>query len=65
MSMAGAWGDRWAIRIHPSFPADDAADAAGDVAATMAAVLASKVVIMAIRARRPRSSRMATDLSSQ
>jgi hypothetical protein len=65
ISMAGASGDRWAIRIHPSFPVAGAADATGDVAATTAAVLASRVVIIAIRARLRRCSRMATYLSSQ
>src|ERR1700733_187289 len=54
MSMAGASGDRWAIRTHPSWVAAgdvDAADAAGDVAETRTAVPPSSVAIVASLAR--------------
>jgi hypothetical protein len=50
MSMAGALGDRWAIRTQASCEAAGAADAAGDVAATRAAVPPSTMVIAASRA---------------
>src|SRR5208282_2155179 len=53
MSMAGAFGDRWAIRTHPSGAA--AADAAGEVAATKAAVPPSNVVTATSRAQCLRS----------
>src|SRR5271170_4937269 len=53
MSMAGALGDRWAIRTHPSCvaagdaAATDAADAAGGAAAARTAAPPSKAVIAA------------------
>jgi hypothetical protein len=56
MSMAGALGDRWAIRTHASWVAagatepEVAADAAGAAAATRAAAPPSSVVIAASRA---------------
>src|ERR1700733_10037816 len=56
MSIAGALGDRWAIRTQPSWVAAgsaedlDAASAAGDAAATKTAAPPSKVVIAASRA---------------
>ena len=64
MSIAGASGDRWAIRTHPSCAAAaaaGAADAAADVAATAAAVLPRSAVIIASRAR-CESSRIVTYL---
>src|SRR5580704_6974614 len=66
MSMAGALGDRWAIRTQASGEAPGAvvaADAAGDVAATTAAVPPSSIVIAASRANLL-SSLMVTYLSS-
>src|SRR5215469_5093714 len=51
MSMAGALGDRWAIRTHPSCVAAVLADAAGDAAATKVAVPPTSTVMAASRAR--------------
>src|SRR5215472_3535351 len=56
MSMAGAAGDRWAHRTHPSCmaagaaEAAGAADAAGDVAAANPAVPPSSMATVASRA---------------
>src|ERR1700685_2559161 len=50
MSMAGASGDRWAIRTHPPCVADgavDEANAGGEVAAMKVAVPPSRVPIAA------------------
>src|SRR5450755_1600842 len=55
MSMAGASGDRWAIRTHPFCAAAGAAgavDAAAVVAATRATVPQRSVMIAASRAKR-------------
>src|SRR6516162_6752485 len=56
MSMAGASGERWAHRTHPSCMAADAvealdaADAAGDMAAARAPAPTSSAAIVASRA---------------
>src|SRR3984957_2547475 len=63
MSMAGAFGDRWAIRTQPSGAAAAAAEAAGDADRTRAAGPASKTAIIASRAIR-RNNLMIAYLSS-
>src|ERR1700721_4330432 len=65
MSMAGAFGDRWAIRTHPSCAAVgtvDDAKAGGEVAATRVAAPPSRVAIVTSRAI-GRNSLIVVDLS--